>query len=180
MYRESKAELTDRLRREGRFDAFKARREAMKGQGMAPKDAWRAAAEEFPPQGLARVEAFPGAEDLPAGVLEVLKAKGDCNIAKAIRWVFDAIGDPSIKPTDAPSTGAWSLLAWARSSAATRGQFYAMYLPKLLAKADRGQGADNVQFDGKGPTTELLERIMAARRERESASPPNELTTVPQ
>jgi hypothetical protein len=33
MHRESKAELTDRLRREGRWEAFKERREQLKAAG---------------------------------------------------------------------------------------------------------------------------------------------------
>ena len=50
MQRESKCELTDRLRREGRFDEFKKRREELKAAGNEAKDAWFIAAAEFPPQ----------------------------------------------------------------------------------------------------------------------------------
>ena len=48
MARESKAELTDRLRREGRFEAFKKHREELKAQGVPAKEAWWQAATEFP------------------------------------------------------------------------------------------------------------------------------------
>src|SRR3989304_6065914 len=47
--RESKAELTDRLRGEGRFEAFKKRREELKAKGTPAKQAWYEAAAEFPP-----------------------------------------------------------------------------------------------------------------------------------
>jgi len=49
MSRESKAELTDRLRREGRFDEFKKRREKLKAEGIPANEAWYQAAAEFPP-----------------------------------------------------------------------------------------------------------------------------------
>lgn len=51
MYRESKAELTDRLRREGRWEDFKKRREAIKASGVRAREAWVRAAGEFPPNG---------------------------------------------------------------------------------------------------------------------------------
>ena len=50
MSRESKAELTDRLRREGRFDEFKKRREELKAEGIPANEAWYQAAVEFPPE----------------------------------------------------------------------------------------------------------------------------------
>ena len=50
MRRESKAELTDRLRREVRFEEFKKRREELRAEGNEAKDAWFIAAAEFPPQ----------------------------------------------------------------------------------------------------------------------------------
>ena len=46
--RESKAELTDRLRREGRWEAFKKRREELKAGGTSANQAWFEAAAEFP------------------------------------------------------------------------------------------------------------------------------------
>jgi len=52
MHRESKAELTDRLRREGRFEEFKQRREDLKAEGIRAKYAWYQAAVEFPPEHL--------------------------------------------------------------------------------------------------------------------------------
>ena len=38
--RESKSQLMNRLRREGRWGAFKARREELNVGGMPAKDAW--------------------------------------------------------------------------------------------------------------------------------------------
>jgi hypothetical protein len=46
---ESKRELTDRLRADGRWPAFIHRREELKARGMSAAIAWRMAAAEFPP-----------------------------------------------------------------------------------------------------------------------------------
>ena len=49
MPRESNGELKRRLRREGRFNRFKFRREELKRQGVPEGEAWPIAAAEFPP-----------------------------------------------------------------------------------------------------------------------------------
>jgi len=69
--RESKAELTDRLRREGRWDAFKKCREELKSGGMAASDAWDVAAGEFPPP-----VAQLAARAVPKADLRALKCSG--------------------------------------------------------------------------------------------------------
>lgn len=48
MHRESKGELTDRPRREGRWEAFVERREELKAEGTPAKQGWFQAAVEFP------------------------------------------------------------------------------------------------------------------------------------
>ena len=67
--RESKSELTDRLRREGRWDAFKKRREELKAAGTPAKQAWIQAAAEFPPENpLRAIEPCIEWEDAKAAV----------------------------------------------------------------------------------------------------------------
>ena len=129
--RESKAELTDRLRREGRFETFKKRREELKAEGIAASDAWDVAAAEFPPppeQALhEQTSAFTKNE------FRTIKKKPRIRIGQAIRWVFDNLEGDWVRPKDAPSAGAWSLRQWARSSTATRAEFYRIFAVRLLA-----------------------------------------------
>ena len=113
--RESKAELTDRLRREERFEAFKKRREELKTGGTAASDAWDVAAAEFPPP-----DAKLTAVAAPMVDLQALKGKPSVSIAQAAAWVFEQLNCDWITPADAPSPGAWSLLEWARSNMARR------------------------------------------------------------
>ncbi len=125
--RESKAELTDRLRREGRWEAFKKRREELKIGGMAASDAWDVVAVEFPP---------PVAPTLAKGAppvdLRALKGKPAVSVVQAAAWAFEHLDDDWITPADAPSSGAWSMREWARSSMVARSEFYRTFVAKLV------------------------------------------------
>lgn len=127
MARESKAELMDRLRREGRFEAFTNRREGLRAAGTLAKQAWYEAAVEFPPPTVVADAPKPSPVDL-----EALKGKPTVPIDKAAAWVFDCLDADWITPADAPSPGAWSLLHWARTSNATRSDFYRLFAAKFM------------------------------------------------
>lgn len=89
MSRESKGELRKRLRRERRFGAFIARREELKRQGESAYDAWRIAAEEFPP-----------VEDASFGAPCTAAPAGDCDTQPGWphdddpRWIDDTATEP--------------------------------------------------------------------------------------
>ena len=126
--RESKAELTDRLRREGRFEAFKKRREELKANGTPAKQAWYQAATEFP-----AAEHVPLQSAIPAEQLEALRGKYAVPTIEAAFWALEHLDTPWTQPADAPSAGAWSLLQWARQSPMTRTEFFRTFGPKLTA-----------------------------------------------
>ena len=125
--RESKAELTDRLRREGRWEAFKKRREELRANGTPAKQAWYQAAAEFPPP-----VAQPAATAVPAVDLRALKGKPAVSIVQAAAWAFEQLDCDWVKPADAPSPGAWGRLEWARSSMMARSEFYRTFVAKLV------------------------------------------------
>jgi hypothetical protein len=125
--RESKAELTDRLRREGRFEAFKKRREELKAGGTAASDAWDVAAAEFP-----SLDAKPDPGTVPKADPQALKGKPPVSIVQAAAWAFEQLDCDWITPADAPSPGAWSLREWARSSMSARSEFYRTFVAKLV------------------------------------------------
>jgi len=125
--RESKAELTDRLRREGRWEDFKKRREELKAGAVPAKEAWYRAAAEFP------APAAPAsAEKAPKADLQPLKGKPDVPVAVAAVWIAEHLDADWVTPADAPSLGAWSMLEWARSSMAMRTEFYRTFLAKIV------------------------------------------------
>ena len=127
MHRESKAELTDRLRREGRWEAFVKRREELKVEGVPAKEAWWQAATEYPPQNGHGPDGPPPKMDLSA-----LKGKPSVSVVPAATWAFEYLDADWVTPADAPSLGAWSLRDWARSNIATRTEFYRLFAAKLV------------------------------------------------
>lgn len=127
---ESKGELTDRLRREGRFEAFKKRREDLKAGGTPAHEAWRLAAAEFPPESGNPTPPAPS-RSLTKTEIRALKRKPGIKIAQAIRWVFDHLEGDWLQPRDAPSVGAWSLREWARSNPVARSDFYRLFAAKI-------------------------------------------------
>ncbi len=64
--------------------------------------------------------------------LEGEDATGSCSLAEAVNWVADSIAKKSVKSSDAPSSTAWGLLKWAKSSSVTRAEFYKSIFVKIL------------------------------------------------
>jgi AraC-like DNA-binding protein len=157
--RESKAELTDRLRREGRFEAFKKRREELKTNGTPAKQAWYEAAAEVPPP-----VAQPSATVARCVDLQALKGKPAASVVQAATWAFEHLDADWVTPADAPSPGAWSLLEWARSSIATRTEFYRLFVAKvLLPPQEDARQAEKEREERRmanGSTQDAIERLL--------------------
>jgi len=127
--RESKAELTDRLRREGRWDAFVRRREVLKTEGVEAGEAWTMAAAEFPPA--TTPDAVQSKLSLTREALETLRGKPRVYFMEAIEWVCDHLDADWVQPSDDPDLQSWRLRAWARYSAATRTEFHRTFVVPL-------------------------------------------------
>ena len=146
---ESKIDLTDRLRREGRWaEASKFKdtaRADFRAKGMkrdeAAEAAWAAMAAAYPP--LPAPEPVPEPEPAPpgesaavddSGGMEVLPAWIDDaappDLTRDIKWVYQHLENKGARPEQAPSAGAWSLLVWARKY---QSRFFEQLLPKALA-----------------------------------------------
>jgi len=72
-------------------------------------------------------------EPAPKPDLSALKGKPAISIVEAAAWVFEMLDCDWVTPADAPSSGAWSLLIWARSSMAARSEFYKMFANKVVS-----------------------------------------------
>ncbi len=158
---ESKIELTERLRREGRWaEASKLKDTALadfRAKGMKRSDAaeaaWAAMAEAYPPLPVAEGRAEPAAgtpeamtTDAPPIPWWDLPTEGDFD--EEVRWVhqqYILIIDESPRgcvihweraTKKPPSTGACSLARWAADN---RTAFYKDLLPKTMAKANVNQ-----------------------------------------
>ena len=128
--RESKADLTDRLRREGRWDAFMRRREQLKAEGVAAGEAWTEAAAEFPPGNASN--AVEPKQALTREEVEALRRKPRVSFAESVEWVCDYMDAEWVQPSEAPDLRTWNLRAWARSSPAARAEFHRAYASRIL------------------------------------------------
>lgn len=165
---ESKIALTDRLRREGRWEAatlfkdavFEELRSAgIRGQ-QAKDTAWAEMArrfpplpppvapkkEEKPPEALEEVVEEEGVEEMSEeeadAVERMLETLAPVDLFADIRWVYSQLENKRVRPDQAPSAGAWSLLQWARKY---QSRFFEQLLPKALAKGP--EDTDGVKRD---------------------------------
>lgn len=123
---ESKAELTNRIRREGRWDAAsefmgKVRTEAKKDgmkQAEAREAAWLAVADEYPP--LPESE-LPAAKNDPEPLSmidpQTLTSLPDSTaetFEEDTFWVYNNLESPEVDYSSAPSKGCVALFRWAK------------------------------------------------------------------
>jgi hypothetical protein len=154
-----KKELRERLESEHRWDAFKAHREALKRQGVDESKVWEQAALAFEP--------LPegGAQPAPAKPVEEARTEDFINKTasnpESVQWVADNLEIPDVKPTDAPSKAAWSLLRWARKSVTTKDRFWTQVFTKLMPTGKQLEEGDRQGDDG-ASIIELCNRVEAA------------------
>jgi hypothetical protein len=153
---ESKIELTERLRKEGRWSEASVFKDAevkrLRSEGVrsveAKEQAWRLMAEKFPPIGQPLHAAFadpaPGERAPSAAMAQTADnpevdamlegiAEGRSSLVADTFWVYENLEQKRIMPDEAPSRGAWSLLQWARQY---RSRFFEQFLPKAMKDAD--------------------------------------------
>ena len=136
---ESKLELTNRLRAEGRWDAaceFRERvREKHKSAGKTKKAAgilaWQAMATKYPPPPEPEMKSVPS---------NVFANKPATTITQDIEWVYQTMAFSDVEPEQAPSGGAWGMLLFVRASDRNRSEFFRNLLSKILpSRSDQGR-----------------------------------------
>jgi hypothetical protein len=69
------------------------------------------------------------------------------DLARDVRWVYSCFERRNMQASDAPSSGAWAMLQWARSA---RNRFFEVVLPKALTTKDRdADEQEKIQHDKK-------------------------------
>lgn len=169
---ESRRALKERLIREGRWDAFVARREALKYEGLEPKAAWEQTRYDFEQvfeQTRTDVDksadSADGGGDVPAVSLDckVRNAAG-ASPRKVVEWVFDNLLVDGLKPDDAPSPGAWALLQDLKKYPDLRKEFYRSIWSKLLPTKTELDAAEKFSDDGR-EQIKLIERVRQASKD---------------
>jgi hypothetical protein len=154
--RESKVVLSNRLRKEGRWNEatlFKDEvTKELRATKMKPAEvkekAWEEMARAFQPlpkpDPAAAVEPEPeaaaveedgdnsgGAASEGEAVETLLERLAPVDLFADIRWVYSQLGNMAMCREKSPSTGAWNMLEWARKY---QSRFFEQLLPKALAK----------------------------------------------
>lgn len=135
---ESKISLTDRLRRENRWaeatqfkDAHaKQLRDSGERRGPAIEAAWTAMELQFPPL---EIPETPEEDEL-ALIPEGISAGNLKDFATDAGWTYSNLLSGDDYTEEPPSTGALSLLVWARKNTTV---FYGNLLPKALALLEK-------------------------------------------
>jgi hypothetical protein len=133
---ESRIEATDRLRREGRWEAASRfrdeKRREFKAAGLkraeANDAAWDAMLVEFAPMSTVTCTGKPTAVTDDAAIAELAgRRPSPMSYADEVAWVYSHLGDENAPTNEIPSLGAYSLWDWARSNPA---KFYDALWPK--------------------------------------------------
>jgi len=187
---ESKLICTQRLKKEGRWEEATLFKDEVlrelheqKIWGAKARDlAWQELMRMFPPlppkeeepqekKMSAESKACAEAESsaLPAieaeAMEKMLENVSPIDLPGDIRWVYSQLENKGVRPDQAPSAGAWSLLGWARKY---QSRFFEQLLPKSLAKASD----DDVAVKREKRRIEEIEAILERLAEQESDVPP--------
>jgi hypothetical protein len=175
---ESKAALKVRLISEGRWEAFKTRREELKAQGIEPAKAWEITKNEFQP---IKHEDQSKLETVSNPVVAAYTAGGNGNggglvpgkadsavlpktkrtsITKDFEWVYWHIGNADIKPEDAPSSSAWWMLQKVRGNPTVQIEFIRTLLQRL--RPDKNESETERFYDDGRVQINLIARVRTA------------------
>ena len=176
----NKAAIWHRVKDEGRLAEFDARREEirteLKEKGTKRKEAadqaWRIAADEFPPAESPPVVDNGGDEN--DGVLELdesMLPTPPPYDGSDVMWVYHRMPAQWTEENDAPNKGCWGLLQWARRN---RGAFYGQMLPKVFQAHAKEAEEQKVWVESEPKTveerlaiyTECMDRYEAERKRR--------------
>jgi len=160
-----------RLQRQGIWVDAAEYRDAIKrrliGSGVPEKDAedgsWRAVLEKYPPQDVEQSE--NPEEEVGLAALAARSGSSEEDLPRDILWAYGHLENTLVKPEEAPSTGAWGVLKWARQY---RNRFFEHLLPKALIVKDKQEAQGASVFDrdmGLDEIRRLLEQVKCAKKE---------------
>lgn len=144
---ESRSALKARLTAEGRWEAFVSMRESLRSE--AGDDAWRVAAEAFPPlsaeQLAARLDAAAAQQNLIQRLASEIEPSATVSEREMLRWVFEfamvAVAD--LDAAAIPSRGALGLLAYVQHSPANYKDFLRLWEKLLPTRNQRDEEASD-------------------------------------
>lgn len=158
----TKDEFWEHLKSNGLMDEFKSRRAEIEAEGISKKRAWTAAANEFGYGGSSgdnsseKVNAdIPKKKEKPTVSKKQFQGKS-ASLRAEFQWVYENVAVDDTNPEDAPSSGAWGLLEFARSDPRT---FYSRWLEMASKSEDRDLLMEGFREDARRATSEIAEML---------------------
>jgi hypothetical protein len=102
------------------------------------------------------------------GILKSTAAKADfskwdgkIDTISDINWIYNHLMIADVKPSDAPSPGAWAHLQYHRSTPAAMDEFFTKVYPRLIPSKGAIQKMQDLFHDDGRTTFDLLDRLLA-------------------
>jgi|GEM_PF-6164048 hypothetical protein len=160
-------EFAAHLRKQGKFQEFKAMRLNLIEKGRTKKGAWEEASRVFgfdqwksgeeeaaPMEHTSAIRPAPGRPNSSVFEGKVSSLRGDFG------WVYDSLSLGDVSPDDAPSSGAWGLLEFARLDPKS---FFTEWM-RMVARSDDTSARDReVTADARRATAEITEMLRTIR-----------------
>jgi len=162
MRRETQDGFRERLRQEGRFKDFSARRKDLQAEGLSPSESWERAAAEFG-FGEPRAVAESGFSS-PYQVTSEMFEGQTASLQSDFEWVYENQAVEDVQPENAPSSGAWGLLQFSRMEPRA---FYTEWLRMIGRQEDEFAEQRRFVEDANRKTEEIAEML---RKFREAKS----------
>ncbi len=86
----------------------------------------------------------------------------DCSFREEVIWVANNVHIRGVKPKDAPSSSAWTMLNYARSSGTNLGYFLRDFYAKIHISEAKGDAQDEGPFKDDGKDFDLPDWLRAA------------------
>lgn len=159
---ETQDQFRERVKVEGRWPEFVAYRSSLEQHGREKRDAWIEAAKAFGFDGAYYQDERKAAKARGNPVTLVASAPADVFAGKdgSVRgdfgWVYDNLGVADISPEEAPSSGAWGLLEYARSEPR---EFYKSWMAMVSRQADTDERLESFKEDATRSTNEIAEML---------------------
>ena len=160
MMPETHDQFRERIKEEGRWPEFTAYRRALEKHGRTKNESWLESAKAFGFGGSYHVENSgrgkkPDVTLVTSAPADTFKGK-ESSVRGDFGWVYDNLGVADITPEDAPSSGAWGLLEYARTEPR---EFYKSWMAMVSRQADTDERLEGFKEDATRSTDEIAEML---------------------
>lgn len=152
----NKRELRRELVEKGVWTRFCAKRNQYESEGIKPDEAYAKAASEL--LGRPIGEKSESGAPLEGVVESSVFQTGSASTPECVAWVAKHMMLKDVRPEQAPSSEAWSMLCWARRNNQNEAQFWGQIYTKLLPSRSQLDAEQRYKDDGR-KVLDLIEKL---------------------